>query len=103
GVDPEHLHKRGPVDPAVAVQLSKGAEQRCGASIGVAMTGVAGPEEEVGHRFGVVHIQLSKHMVEGETTVRTLDLGTRPRAVIRQLAVNNALEMILVVCGAGNK
>lgn len=103
GVDPELLHKRGPVDPAVAVQLSKGAAQRCGASIGVGLTGVAGPEEQDGHSVGEVHIGLSVPMGEGETTVRTLDLGTRPRAVIRQLAVNNALEMILVVCGAGNK
>lgn len=103
GVDRELLHKRGPVDPAVAVQLSKGAAQRCGASIGVGLTGVAGPDGQDGHSVGEVHIGLSVPVGEGGTTVRTLDLGTRPRAVIRQLAVNSALEMILGIAGDGNK
>ncbi len=103
GVDPELLHQRGPVDPAVAVQLSKGAAQRCGASIGVGLTGVAGPDGQDGHSVGEVHIGMTVPAGAGETTVRSFDLGTRPRAVIRQLAVNSALEMILAVSGAGNK
>lgn len=103
GVDRELLHKRGPVDPAVAVQLSKGAAQRCGASIGIGLTGVAGPDGQDGHSVGEVHIGMTVPAGAGGTTVRTLDLGTRPRAVIRQLAVNGALEMILGIAGDGNK
>ncbi|MDN6511425.1 MAG: CinA family protein, partial [Corynebacterium sp.] len=43
GVDEELLDARGPVDPDVARQLARGAATRCGADIGLGVTGVAGP------------------------------------------------------------
>ena len=52
GVDPHLLAARGPVDPAVAVELARGARDRCGASIGVGLTGVAGPDPQDGTPVG---------------------------------------------------
>ena len=43
GVDPVLLAERGPVDPQVAAELADGAPQRCGATVGIGLTGVAGP------------------------------------------------------------
>lgn len=52
GVDAELLERRGAVDPQVAVELARGAAARCGADVGVGLTGVAGPDPQDGHPVG---------------------------------------------------
>ncbi len=52
GVDGDLLTERGPVDPEVAMRLADGARSRCGASIGVGLTGVAGPDPQNGVSVG---------------------------------------------------
>ncbi|MGS0686911.1 CinA family protein [Nakamurella sp. GG22] len=52
GVDSALLTERGPVDPEVAMRLADGARSRCGASIGVGLTGVAGPDPQNGVPVG---------------------------------------------------
>lgn len=54
GVDPELLQRVGAVDPDVASQMAQGARNACGADIGVATTGVAGPEPHDGKDVGTV-------------------------------------------------
>lgn len=54
GVDPELLKRVGAVDPEVAGQMAQGARGACGADIGVATTGVAGPEPHDGKEVGTV-------------------------------------------------
>lgn len=56
GVDADLLAARGPVDPEVAAQLARGAAVRCGADLGVGVTGVAGPDPQNGHPVGEVWI-----------------------------------------------
>jgi nicotinamide-nucleotide amidase len=51
-VDADLLAARGPVDPQVAAALADGARHRCGASIGVGLTGVAGPDPQDGVPVG---------------------------------------------------
>ena len=94
---PGALHKRGCFDRSGSPTI-KGAAQRAGEYRRQAdwCSGAGGQD---GPR-SAVHIGLSVPMGKARRQC-ALDLGTRPRAVIRQLAVNNALEMILVVCGAG--
>lgn len=59
GVDAELLHRVGAVDAAVAEELAAGVRRRCGADIGLGLTGVAGPDWQDGHPPGTVFIALS--------------------------------------------
>jgi nicotinamide-nucleotide amidase len=59
GVDPDLLAARGAVDPDVAVQLATGARDRCGATWGLGLTGVAGPDPQDGVAPGTVHIGIA--------------------------------------------
>jgi nicotinamide-nucleotide amidase len=43
GVDPETLERYGAVSRETALEMSKGIRERTGASIGLSVTGVAGP------------------------------------------------------------
>ncbi|WP_299165320.1 CinA family protein [uncultured Arthrobacter sp.] len=54
GVDPELIRRVGAVDPEVAGQMAQGARDACGADVGVATTGVAGPEPHEGKDVGTV-------------------------------------------------
>jgi nicotinamide-nucleotide amidase len=56
GVDAQLLAERGPVDREVALQLAAGVRRRCGASIGVGLTGVAGPGPQDGVPAGTVFV-----------------------------------------------
>lgn len=54
GVDADQLEETGPVDEVVAAQMAAGAARECVADIGVACTGVAGPEPQDGKPVGLV-------------------------------------------------
>lgn len=56
GVAPELLADVGPVAEPTARALAVGAMQRCGATWGVGLTGVAGPEPHGGHAVGTVFL-----------------------------------------------
>jgi nicotinamide-nucleotide amidase len=59
GVDPELLAEHGAVFPEVAAQLAVGARERCGATWGLGLTGVAGPAPQDGVAPGTVHVGLA--------------------------------------------
>lgn len=61
GVDAELLAERSPIDPEVAMQMAEGARRLAGrdgapADLGLATTGVAGPDQQDGHPVGEVWI-----------------------------------------------
>lgn len=56
GVSRELLSQDGPVDPEVARQMAAGVARVCGATIGVATTGVAGPSWHGGEPPGKAFI-----------------------------------------------
>ncbi len=56
GVDPALLAARGAVDPDVARAMAQGVRARLGADVGLATTGVAGPDPQDGHGPGTVHV-----------------------------------------------
>lgn len=56
GVDAGLLARRGAVDPDVAAGMAAGAARVLGADVGVATTGVAGPDPQDGHPPGLVHV-----------------------------------------------
>lgn len=88
GVAPELLADVGPVAEPTARALAVGAQQRCGATWGVGLTGVAGPEPHGGHPVGTVYVSLAGPV---DTEVVTLRLdGTRWQ--IRLAAAHAALR-----------
>jgi nicotinamide-nucleotide amidase len=91
GVPEQLLAERGAVDPAVAVALAQGARERLGATWGLGLTGVAGPDEQDGNPVGTLHIGLAGPV--GDPIVRSVTLsGVRP--VIRAEAVETALSVL---------
>ena len=59
GVDATLLGTRGPVDPGVAAAMARGVRARLGADVGLATTGVAGPEPHDGACAGTVHVAVA--------------------------------------------
>lgn len=92
-VDADLLARVGPVDPAVAVQLARGARRRCGADIGVGLTGVAGPDPQDGSPPGTVYVARSGI---GRERVLQVPFAGPPegRWPVRAAAVRTALAML---------
>ncbi len=90
GVSVDLLAARGPVADDVAAAMAEGARDRLGATYGLGLTGVAGPEAQGGQPVGTVCIGLAG---PGPTAVRSARLpGDRPR--IRRYAVVAALDLL---------
>lgn len=90
GVDPALLAEHGAVHPEVAAQLAEGARVRCGATWGLGLTGVAGPDPQDGVTPGTVHVGLAG---DGVREVRTLRFEGG-RGAVRQSSVRAALELL---------
>jgi nicotinamide-nucleotide amidase len=89
GVPPDLLDERGPVDPDVAAALAAGARKRCGATWGVATTGVAGPTPQDGIAVGTVFVAVSGPSSAGQA----MRLGG-DRPAIRAGAVRAAIALL---------
>ncbi len=90
GVPAELLAARGAVDPDVAGAMAAGARQRLWAEVGVATTGVAGPDPAEGKPPGTVHIAVR---AGGSTVVETLALAGS-REDIRRQTVARCLRLV---------
>lgn len=102
GVDGQLLLRQGPVDGLVAQQMAAGARRACAvngerAAIGVATTGVAGPDPDpqTGQRPGTVWVGVSSRA--GERAVLLDCAGDR--AEVRAQAVSAALAELLEEIG----
>ena len=91
GVPPELLAAHGPVSEPAAAALAEGIRSRCGATWGIGLTGVAGPDPVDGHAPGRVYLGLSDGLV---TVVHELDLPG-DRAQVRAAAVETAFRRLL--------
>ena len=98
GVPGPLLAAEGPVSAHVAAALAAGARDRLGATYGVGVTGVAGPDPQNGQPVGTVHLAVAGP-AEGE--VRSLRCeGDREQ--IRAQTVAAALSLLAeVVAGRG--
>ncbi|MFI9384855.1 CinA family protein [Kutzneria sp. NPDC052558] len=90
GVDEALLAEHGAVHPDVAAQLAAGARERCAATWGLGLTGVAGPDPQDGVEPGTVYVA-----VAGPTgsQVRRLSLAGS-RNEVRSGSVTAALELL---------
>lgn len=91
GVEADLLAARGAVDPAVAEQMAQGVRRVLRADVGLATTGVAGPDPQDGRPVGTVFVAAA---TPEATVVTSLDLsGTRDQ--IRTGAVLAVLDLAL--------
>jgi nicotinamide-nucleotide amidase len=91
GVEDEMLAEHGPVYAPVAAAMAAGVRQRLQATVGVATTGVAGPDPQDGCPPGTVHIAVS---LADDTIVRTIALAG-DRNEVRRLTVEGVLGLLL--------
>lgn len=94
GVDADLLARHGAVHPDVARQMAEGVRATAGrdgvpAHVGIATTGVAGPDPQDGQAVGTVFIAVATPV---ETRVERLALDG-DRAEIRAAAVREALRL----------
>lgn len=102
GVDAELLARAGAVHPEVALQMARGARTALAiegrpAELGVATTGVAGPDPQDGRPPGTVFVAVTAPTGE---RVLALELAG-DRAAIRAATVAAAIDALLDALGAG--
>lgn len=90
GVPAGLLAQYGPVHPEIAAALARGAAVRCGADLGVGLTGVAGPEPQDGRPPGTVHVGLCSPSGLWTRTLRVAG----DRDAVRLAAVRGALAAL---------
>lgn len=89
GVSREKLDEFGAVSPETAAALATGCADRCGADLGIGLTGVAGPDRQEGHPPGTVFVGLSRNK---SVTVHRLSLNG-DRARIRAAATLVGIDL----------
>src|SRR3954466_490682 len=95
GVPEDLLAAHGPVSPETAAALAEGIRERCGATWGVGLTGVAGRDPVDGHGPGRVYLGVSDGR---RTDVVRLDLAG-DRQAVREGTVQAAFEVLLAAVG----
>jgi len=96
-VPAELLAARGAVDPEVAAAMAVGVRRRCGADIGVATTGVAGPDPQDGKPVGLVYLAVAA----GEAVRVAERRFEGDRAAVRAAAVEAAIGLLREALEAG--
>jgi nicotinamide-nucleotide amidase len=99
GVAPEILDEVGPVAGPTARALAVGARQRCDATWGVGLTGVAGPEPHGGHEVGTVFMGVAGPDDHSVTEVVEL-LFSGTRWDIRIAAVRESISRLRALVAA---
>jgi nicotinamide-nucleotide amidase len=87
------LQRDGAVAASTAVAMARGVRIRCGTTLGVATTGVAGPDPQEGHPPGTMHVA-----VASDDQIRVASFQPQPvrrdRDVVRRVAVVRALDLL---------
>lgn len=106
GVTERTLAEHGAVSQLTAVEMALGIAQRCDATWGLAVTGVAGPDPQEGHSAGTVFTAVARKppaaggwddQTDSVVCVRELSL-TGDRSAIREQTVRAALRQLQQVC-----
>jgi nicotinamide-nucleotide amidase len=95
GVNPETLREHGSVSRAVAEEMARGALERSGCDLAVALTGLAGPDGGTPEKpVGLVFICLARR--EGEGILIQVDEKhlVPQREVFKRMAAQHALDLL---------
>ena len=90
GVPAQVLAEHGAVSEQTALALARGAGDRLGADWGLAVTGVAGPDEQEGQPVGTVFVGVAGP--SGDHVKRLRVPGDRER--VRTITVTQALDQL---------
>ncbi len=89
----ELIAQHGAVSEAVARAMAEGALQHSQANVAVAVTGIAGPGGGSELKpIGLVHFACA---TQEKTTHLEMQFGDLGRAVVRQIAVRQALQLVM--------
>jgi nicotinamide-nucleotide amidase len=98
GVSEDALDEFGAVSAEVATAMAGGCRADLGADVGVATTGVAGPDSDSrGTPVGTVFVACSTPQAEAVVSLRL----TGDREAVRRGATREALELAILVVGEG--
>jgi nicotinamide-nucleotide amidase len=107
GVSQRTLAEHGAVAALTAVEMALGVAERCNASWGIAVTGVAGPDPQEGNPPGKVFVAVARRgrhrtgwddvVADSDVYVRELTL-TGDRSAIREQTALAALRQARRVC-----
>lgn len=95
GVEAAIIERDSVISQAVVEQMARGARDRCAATVGVACTGVAGPDPQDGHQPGEVWIAVAG---PGGVLSRHLQMSG-DRASIRRATVAEVIGLALKLVG----
>ena len=95
GVREDTIAEYGVVSEAVAGQMAAGVASECGAQVGVATSGIAGPAG--GTATKPVGMVCFGFWVDGKLTTVTKQFGDIGRNQVREAAVRYALEQLLIL------
>jgi nicotinamide-nucleotide amidase len=91
GVPPDVIETHGAVSPETAAALAEGARDRFGASFGVGITGIAGPDGGSAEKpVGTVHIAVA----DRREVTRQANRYLGSRADVRRRATQSALTLL---------
>lgn len=97
GVPEDLLAAHGAVHPDVAKAMARGVRDRLGATYGLAVTGVAGPDPQDGQSVGTLHLSVAGPGSELSVQSTRLPLaggGPRGRAQAREMTTVYALDLL---------
>lgn len=100
GVDGETLESLGAVSRETAYQMAVNVRQKANSTIGVSVTGVAGPDGSEGHEPGLVYIAAAYN---GGVCVKELNIDPLSRNYVRETAVSEILKLIIQIIGEVKK
>lgn len=100
GVDGETLGSLGAVSRETASQMAVNVRNMADSSIGVSVTGVAGPDGSEGHDPGLVYIALA---YDGGVRVKELNIEPLSRNYVRERAVYEIFKLIIKIIGEAKK
>jgi nicotinamide-nucleotide amidase len=91
GVPPEVVDDYGVISPECARAMALAARERFEASVGVGITGVAGPEEQEGKPVGTIHIAIDAIWAAPQSMSYVFPQG---RTAVKRRAVTTALVLL---------
>jgi nicotinamide-nucleotide amidase len=91
GVDPRVIEEHGVVSAECAREMARAARERIEASVGVGITGVAGPDEQEGKPVGTVHVAVDAIW---ETPRVISYVYAQGRGAVKRRAVTTALVLL---------
>lgn len=104
GVDARLLAEHGAVHPDVAGQMANGVRMACAvegvpAAIGIATTGVAGPDPQDGQPVGTVFVGISS---DAETSILSLRLEGSRQAIREAVVFESLVQLKKILTSPAN-